>query len=223
MNRLREIFNNVIHSSDKWAPYFDVYDRHLSRFVGQPVTLVEIGVQKGGSLEMWSNYLGPQATIIGIDIDESCRHHMYDQENIKVVIGDQGNPEFWDNFLREHPTIDILIDDGGHTMIQQMVTLYKVFPILSAPGIFICEDCHTSYMKGIVLNNKTFIEHSKDCIDALHQRWFETQMPDIDDKISLVKNLTSIHYYDSVVIFEKFGEANMQRVAPSKFEPYRIY
>lgn len=217
MNKLREIYNDVTHSSDKWSFYFDVYHRHISPFIGQPVVLVEIGVQKGGSLEMWSKYLGPQATIIGIDIDEACRDLKYEQENIKVVIGDQSDPNFWDKFLAEHPHIDILIDDGGHNMIQQMITLYKVFPMLSVPGIYICEDCHTSYMNFFIQNNKTFIEHSKECIDVINKRWFEGQRLDIVDKIHVAENLTSLHYYDSVVVFEKFGTPHMERVCPNNF------
>lgn len=217
MNDLRKIYNEVIHSSDKWESYFDVYHRHLAHLRGQEITLVEIGVQKGGSLEMWSKYLGPQATIIGIDVDEECKNLKYEQENIEVVIGDQSSIGFWDNFLSEHPKIDILIDDGGHNMIQQMVTFYKVFPSVSVPGIYICEDCHTSYMNFFIQNNKTFIEHSKECIDVLNKKWFEGPRFDIEDKLYTAQNLTSLHFYDSIVVYEKLGVPNMERVCPNGF------
>ena len=38
---------------DKWYHYFDIYHNHLRRFQGQPVTVLEIGVYHGGSLQMW--------------------------------------------------------------------------------------------------------------------------------------------------------------------------
>jgi 23S rRNA U2552 (ribose-2'-O)-methylase RlmE/FtsJ len=214
MNKLRSVFDKVTHSSDKWNPYFDVYERHLSHLIGKEFTLVEIGVQRGGSLEMWSNFFGPQCTIIGIDVDDNCRNLKYEQNNIEIVIGDQANPAFWDKFLEDHPKIDVLIDDGGHNMVQQTVTFEKVYPILSVPGIYICEDCHTSYMNFFIENNKTFIEHSKHGVDVINQKWHEHEIPDLNRYLNLMKDLTSLHYYDSVVVFEKNGRPEMVRVFP---------
>ena len=42
----------------KWAPYFEIYQRHLAPFRGKPVKVVEIGVYKGGTLPMWKSYFG---------------------------------------------------------------------------------------------------------------------------------------------------------------------
>ena len=205
---LRNIFDNLQHSADKWDSYFDIYERHLSSFIGKDITLVEIGVQKGGSLEMWSKYLGPQSRIIGIDIDPECLSLTYEQSNIKIAIGDQGNDLFWNEFFKICPKIDILIDDGGHYMNQQVLSLDRVFPILSNPGVYICEDCHSSYMNLYVDNmncDTTFINYTKDYIDMLHDRWHGQKS---------CTDLTSIHYYDSVVVFEKFGKKEMNRVRP---------
>jgi hypothetical protein len=41
---------NLIH---KWMHYFEIYDRHFSRFRNKDVHIVEIGVFQGGSLQMW--------------------------------------------------------------------------------------------------------------------------------------------------------------------------
>ena len=91
MTELRKFFDKATHSSDKWEPYFEIQEKHLSHLRGKPINLVEIGVQKGGSLEMWSNYFGPQAKITGIDIDVSCKFLKYEEKNIEVRIGDQGS------------------------------------------------------------------------------------------------------------------------------------
>ncbi len=124
----------------KWQHYFDIYDRHLARFRGQPVTLVEIGVAGGGSVTMWREYLGEQARIVGIDIDPACKR--FEQERVEIEIGDQGSAEFWDRFLREHGPIDIVIDDGGHLPEQQVTTLESLLPRIAPGGVFICEDIH---------------------------------------------------------------------------------
>ena len=57
----------------KWDHYFDIYNRHFARFRNTAATHIEIGVYSGGSLEMWRDYFGPTATIIGVDIQASVR------------------------------------------------------------------------------------------------------------------------------------------------------
>jgi len=219
MSRLQNLFENLDHPSDKWLPYFNVYEIHLSwtELMPIPLTLVEVGVQQGGSLEMWGKFLGPRHKVIGIDVDPECAKLQYDNPNIKVVIGDQSDPEFWDKFLQEHPQIDIFIDDGGHFMDQQILTFEKIFPKLSVGGIYICEDCHTSYMQynGGGLNVKgSFISYAKSYIDVIHSSWWEEMNADLEQRKKIGKDLTSVHFYDSIVVFEKFGKAEMKRVTP---------
>lgn len=232
---LQEVFNQVTHSSDKWQPYFEIYERHLRRYKDRKITLIEVGVQKGGSLEMWSNWLNPDSKIIGIDVDPICSDLQYEQKNIEVIIGDQGDPKFWDDFLARDIKFDVFIDDGGHTMDQQILTFEKIFPKLNLGGVYICEDCHTSYMdshgggfrkKGTVVDGKkksaTFIEYAKRYVDMIHHEWWE---PIENTQCSLKetgKDLTGLFFYDSVVVFEKFGKRNMQRIFPSKIITIKI-
>jgi hypothetical protein len=57
----------------KWHHYFPVYERFIAPFRGRRVTLLEIGVQQGGLLELWRAYLGPAARIVGIDMNYSIQ------------------------------------------------------------------------------------------------------------------------------------------------------
>lgn len=220
MSLLRKLFDEVTHSSDKWEPYFEVYERHLTRYRGKEISLVEVGVQKGGSLEMWGEFFGHSSKITGIDVDIECRNLKYTNPNINVFIGDQGDPSFWDGGLASRPHIDIFIDDGGHFMDQQILTFEKVFPILPVGAIYICEDCHTSYMEynGGGLHRKgSFIEYSKGYIDSLHKDWHNTLDTEQDRKNKIAKDLSGVFFYDSIVVFEKFGKRKMERVAPKQF------
>ena len=218
---LQRFFENVNHSSDKWEPYFEIYERHLRKFRGQPVNLVEVGVQKGGSLEMWSDYFGGGATITGIDVDPECANLKYDAKNINVLIGDQGSPEFWDSFLSQYQTpIDIFIDDGGHYMDQQILTFEKVFPRMPVGSIYICEDVHTSYMPhngGGYGVKSSFINYAKGYVDVIHSNWINEFDTELDRKKKIGKDLTGVFFYDSVVVFEKSGKKEMTRVFPTKF------
>ena len=124
----------------KWMHYFEVYERHLARFVGQDVNLLEVGIQSGGSLEMWRAWLGDGATIYGVDIDPACRRS--EQEGVTVFVGDQADRAFWHRLRAEIPPLDIVIDDGGHTPEQQRVTLEELLPHLAPGAVYICEDLH---------------------------------------------------------------------------------
>ena len=220
MSDLEDIFNTVEHMSDKWQPYFEVYTKHLSQFRDKEITLVEIGVQGGGSLDMWGKFF-PKAKIIGIDIDQACAGLEYTNPNISVIIGDQSNPTFWDVFFSENPDVDVIIDDGGHLMHQQVISLEKCFPKLKDGGVYITEDCHTSYMpdyQGDLFHPGTFIEYAKVCIDLINSDWRTTTVPEFDRRLPIFQNLTSVSFYDSVVVFEKFGKRKMHRVFSKTIE-----
>ena len=53
----------------KWYHYFGVYERHFGAYRNRPIRLLEFGVYQRGSLQMWKHYFGPQAQIIGVDIN----------------------------------------------------------------------------------------------------------------------------------------------------------
>jgi hypothetical protein len=54
MNDLEKYFkNNTGRVINKWSQYFDVYDRHFSKYRGKEIVLLEIGTFHGGSLQMW--------------------------------------------------------------------------------------------------------------------------------------------------------------------------
>src|SRR5438067_1520135 len=108
----------------KWTHYFDIYERHLAKFVGRDVHVVEIGVCGGGSLEMWRHYFGSGCRVTGIDIDEACR--AYEDEHTKILIGDQADRAFWRSFREQVPLVDELLDVGGHSSEQQRLTLAEM-------------------------------------------------------------------------------------------------
>src|SRR5690606_35085902 len=133
-----------------------------------PVVL-EIGVFHGGSLDMWRDYFGPGCRLYGVDIDSRCR--MFEADDTKIFIGDQADRDFLRPLRREVPRVDILIDDGGHFMQQQIATFEELFPHVADDGIYLCEDLHTSYWTefgGGYRREGSFIEYSKTLIDQLN-------------------------------------------------------
>jgi len=215
MNDLEKYFHGnpgrLIH---KWKHYFEIYDRHFARFRGRPINVVEIGVYKGGSLQMWKQYFGPQARIFGIDIDPACS--AFAEEQIEIIIGSQEDRTFLRSLGERIPRIDVLIDDGGHTMNQQIATFEELFPHVAADGVYLCEDLHTSYWPtygGGYRSPTSFIEYSKNFIDYINA-WHAEEpealrqpgSPPRSSGLSVsafTRSAHSLHYYDSVLVIEK--------------------
>ncbi|RYZ29580.1 MAG: class I SAM-dependent methyltransferase [Chitinophagaceae bacterium] len=202
MNKLREYFeNNESNAMNKWMHYFDIYDRHLNKYVGKDITILEIGVFQGGSLKMWKEYFGDNVKIYAIDIYEKCKQ--FEEENVKIFIGSQSDRDFLRYVKTQMPPIDILIDDGGHYMDQQIVTFEELYDHIKPNGTYLCEDLHTSYWNnygGGYKRPESFIEYSKEFIDKLHA-WHSW-----DEKLQIDKftrSTYSLHYYDSILVLEK--------------------
>ncbi len=203
MNELRDYFEqNEERLINKFDHYFDVYERYFSKFRNKKITIVEIGVYQGGSLQMWRKYFGKEATIWGIDIDPRCK--TLEDENTHILIGSQEDPQFLRSIIDQIGMIDILIDDGGHTQDQQIISFEELYKYVNPDGgIYLCEDVHTSYMNvygGGHQRNNTFIEYSKLLVDQLNAHYSEQSSLQIND---ITRTTNSIHFYDSIVVFEK--------------------
>ena len=203
MNDLEKYFTeNKGRLINKWSHYFEIYDHHFSRFRGTDVHVVEFGVSQGGSLRMWKQYFGPNAKIYGIDINPHCKK--LEEEQVEIVIGDQADRGFLKSVAARIPRIDVLIDDGGHTMEQQIHTFEELFPRIHENGVYLCEDMHTSYWPewgGGVRRRGTFVEYSKNFIDYINA-WHSKQTHRLA-VTEFTHSVHSLHYYCSVLAIEK--------------------
>jgi len=203
MNDLEQFFaantGRLIH---KWHHYFEVYDRHFSRFRGKSPHIVEFGVSQGGSLQMWKHYFGPGTRLDGVDINPECRR--FEEPGVRISIGDQADRGFLRSLAKELPPIDILIDDGGHTMEQQIHTFEELFPHVAPHGVYLCEDMHTSYWRkwgGGFRRRGSFVEYAKGLIDGLNA-WHSEERGRFDVS-DFTRSVHSMHFYDSVLVIEK--------------------
>jgi hypothetical protein len=121
---------------DKWYHYFEIYDRHFDRFRGKRIRVLEIGVDHGGSLQIWKRYFGTDARIVGLDIDPHCK--TYEEDRIEVRTGNQSDVAL----LKSLGTFDIVIDDGSHRLQDQLASFETLWP--HTRGVYLIEDCHQS-------------------------------------------------------------------------------
>ena len=203
MKNIRDLFyehdENLIH---KWDHYFEVYERYFSKYRGQKLNILEIGISHGGSIQLWKKYFGKDVQIFAIDINPECEK--LKQENTTIFIGSQSDPVFLTAVKQKIPMMDIIIDDGGHTMDQQKISFEHLYSKVKDGGIYLIEDTHTSYwhqFHGGYKNPNSFIEYSKNMIDSLYDEHVENEKKiKIND---ITKSINCISFFDSVVVFEK--------------------
>jgi len=201
----------------KWHHYFDTYERHLARYRGRPFRMLEIGVQYGGSLAMWAEYFGPEASIVGIDINPDVKNYAPALANVSVRVGDQRDTTFLAEIEAEFGPFDVIIDDGGHTALQQIETFNFLYPSMAADGVYICEDTHTSYWENFkdAGKNATFLTYVKKLIDILHAPYFKEDLflgrygtvpEERDGELQTYRFAAETHailIYDSMAVFER--------------------
>jgi hypothetical protein len=162
--------------------------------------MYEIGVQNGGSAQMWRQFLGPSSIIVGIDINPACRHVADNQ--IYVKIGDQSDAGFLTAIVEEFGPPDIVIDDGSHKMEHINASFDFLFPLMPKNSIYMVEDLHTAYWEeygGGAHSEVSFINRAKGFVDQLNAHYSRGQVPVTDFN----RTVTSVHFYDSLVCIEK--------------------
>ena len=184
----------------KWKHYFPIYERHFKDFVHKPLTFFEIGVGRGGSLQMWKRYFGPHARIIGIDVVPE--HREFEEDQIEIRIGAQQDHRFLQSLLDEFGPPDIVLDDGSHLMSHVVSSFQFLYPRITKNGIYMVEDLHTAYWEeyeGGLRKPSTFIELSKTLIDELNAEHGRHALSPTE----FTRNTLSMHFYDSVIVFER--------------------
>ena len=148
MMNLKECFQNKKFGSCDKKPvnYFNVYESHFEHLRNESLNMLEIGVRWGGSVWGWRNYF-PNANIIGMDVDPNSMQYGNDdpKNGVKLYLGDQCDSKLLNTINNSHGPFDIIIDDGGHTMEQQLSTFDVMWPLLKNGGVYVIEDIHTSY------------------------------------------------------------------------------
>ena len=206
---------------DKWEQYLSIYEVELGAFVerGLPVRLLEVGVQNGGSLELWAKYLPLGSSVLGIDIDARVGLLSFTHAAITVAVADATNATQMERLLGEQ-TFDIIIDDGSHLAADVISAFRILYPRLAPSGRYVVEDLHTSYWptygggyraEGASIE---WFKHLTDVINSDHipiGTWL-TQ-PEQETIAHFKASVARVSFFDSAVAVEK--------LPTMKTQPYR--
>jgi len=154
--------------SDKWEFYLRTYEKLFASYRNEDVRLLEIGVQNGGSLEVWADYFASASKIVGCDINPKCGDLAFGAENISVVVGNVVSDEVVSQLVDIVEKYDIIIDDGSHRSSDIVRAFLNLFGHLSDGGIYVVEDLACSYWKeyeGGLFYHKSAISFFKLLVD----------------------------------------------------------
>ncbi len=204
--------------SSNWQNFTEYYAYYLGPIKNQPIKMLEIGIYKGCGVKLWENYL-PHAELHFMDI--SFDKVEYFSNRSRYYLADQGKWEDLQRVIAESGgKFDVIIDDGGHTMQQQITSFKALFPHLKKGGLYIIEDLGTSYWReygghGSLDNPKsgpgTTIQFLKDLVDEVNfvgARTFSSNhrrsLDFIEGELNIYRReIFGIHFYDCFCVIIK--------------------
>lgn len=135
--------------------YLQFYEQRLQN-LGMSASLLEIGVNGGHSLAMWSLWF-PLGMVIGVDIQTaqfSLDNFRLSQAganisgNVKVLQFDSTSPRLL-RHLPKGTAFDVIIDDGSHAGEDQVATFQLLFLSKLKPGgWYMIEDVEDEFVYG---------------------------------------------------------------------------
>jgi hypothetical protein len=206
------LYSHKGHIVSKWTHFIDIYEEILAPYKNisdssqgsqsEQFRLLEIGIAKGGSLDVWKKYFGENSLIYGIDINPECAK--INIPGVHVRIGSQIDFNFLSSVISEIGNPHIIIDDGSHHAEHLSKTFEYLWPSLRDGGMYIIEDTHTSYWKqygGGYKNPNSIIEFIKDAVDSVHHHYTRRKMP---SRTAFLQNsVASITFFDSIIVIRK--------------------
>lgn len=219
MESLRELYaQHGGRVSQRWSSYLTTLDRTLSSRRSDPVRMLEIGVQNGGSLEIWARYLPEAEVLVGCDIDAACGALTFDDPRIHVVVGDVTDASVRSTIARHSEQFDVIIDDGSHRSPDIITAFLTMFPRLADGGIYIVEDLHCSYYAsfgGGLFAERSAISFLKRLVDVVNDAHWGLDLtpadllrPLVDEPlpaefIAAIPSIAGLEFVDSMCIIRR--------------------
>ena len=243
---------NSFYECHKWSHYPRIYQKHLARFLDKNPVILEIGVKRGGSLNIWRKFFGKSATIIGIDIDKKCESIRRD--GFEIYVGDQSDKAFLAGVLKKHPEIDILIDDGSHAAKDIISSFEYLYPRIKKDGVYIIEDVSSAMLAAADsgdINKQSLGDYFKDLIGQINLGFVEEKF--LADKDNVASNFgkavgkmtsermssfsrpteitaatSDISFYPNMIVLEKYPQSiraslKSAGMVAGRLQAYRTY
>jgi hypothetical protein len=195
----------------KPAHYLIEYDRLFHEMRDRPISLLELGVYRGASMQMWKEYF-PKATVVGLDA--LAKPDTFPSEDrFRFIHGAQDDPKCMDQAIAAGGPFDIIIDDASHLGCHTGRSFAYLFPRALRPGgIYVIEDICTAFLAefdgapyvspeiGVPDMPRVFPSHQhgnvgmvKQLVDHAMAPTLKLPSPFAIEKITILRNIAIIH------------------------------
>jgi hypothetical protein len=136
-----KLINNDKTDKNTTHSYIELYEEllHSKQFTAK--NILEIGIQRGGSIKLWHDYF-INATVYGLDIIPitDTWDKIRCEPRIKLGRFDAYDEIFFNKNFLGKIKFDMMLDDGPHTLesMKQFIKLYT--QVMTDDGILIIED-----------------------------------------------------------------------------------
>jgi hypothetical protein len=203
--------------SDKWSSYLEIYWQLFAPIRENDFDLLEIGIQNGGSLEIWAKLFPNAKNLIGFDVHPKCKDLTFTDPRIKVYVEDAAETKAG-NLVREMSSnLGVVIDDGSHVSKDIIRSFLIFFPQLKPGGIYVIEDLHASYWsdwQGGISHPESSMQFLKLLADVVNfNHWgINAKRTEVFDMIPatsgllderILSEIESVTFLDSVCVIRK--------------------
>ena len=177
---LEEIVDNSKTDKSTDHSYLPLYQKLLTNKKETATNILEIGIQRGGSIKLWSDFF-TNATVYGLDIMNvnNVWSEITNNDKIKLYTSiDAYNENFFtSHFLNKDIKFDLVLDDGPHSLesMKQFIKLYS--QIIKDDGILIIEDVQSIEWIDVLKNEVP--QNLKEYIKVYDLRHIKRQYDDI--------------------------------------------
>lgn len=214
-------FEEIGRESGTDKVYHHGYQRFYPRFLESirdiATGILEIGIHRGASLNLWLRYFN-KAIIHAIDITVQ----EYNSDRVKLFKADQSSPSDLERVTKSiTDPVQFIIDDGSHVPEHQRVSFEYLFKNLLQPGgVYIVEDIEISYWnneehKYGYKSSESFIERVKPLIDVINNEFLNSTNKDQSIRDSYLSRevcdmISTMTFGQNCVIFTKKTLSEME-------------
>lgn len=202
--------------------YARYYERLLAPLRDVPVRFMEIGVERGRSLQVWQQYFSNADHVYGIGYgnfqktpSQECASASATRVEVNVPCtifkGDQSDVTFLRHFLKETGgNFHVILDDGSHVPSHQVTSFETLWPAVQPGGIYIVEDVETSWWNPTakvynysLAGQASVVEKWKGVVDAVNREYNHGRSPLTDENAAIYGSISSVEFGQNVIIFHK--------------------
>ena len=173
-----KLINNDKTDKNTTHSYIELYEELLHKKKYTAKNILEIGIQRGGSIKLWHDYF-INATIYGLDIIPLTEtwDKIRCEPRIKLGRFDAYNETFFINNFLGKVKFDMMLDDGPHTL-ESMIQFIELYTqVMADDGILIIEDVQS--MDWIDELIQAVPEHLKKYVSIYDLRHIKNRYDDI--------------------------------------------